>query len=82
MLNDDTLYRIGSVSKLLSVYAILVKAGMEIFDHPVTRYLPELAGNAGSDPLERISWEEVTVGALASQLAGTGGMRECCLLLF
>lgn len=82
VLNDDTIYRIGSVSKLFSVYAILVNAGMEILHHPVTRYLPELAGNAGSHPLERISWEEVTVGALASHLAGTGAMREFHPLLF
>ena len=80
MLNDDTIYRIGSVSKLYTVYAILANAGMGVLDHPVTRYLPELAGNSGSDPLQRISWEDVTVGALASQLGGTRGFRECRLL--
>lgn len=77
VLNDGTIYRIGSVSKLYTVYAILANAGMEVLDHRVTRYLPELAGNAGSDPLQRIRWEDVTVGALASQLGGSGGMREC-----
>lgn len=80
VLNDGTIYRIGSVSKLYTVYAILAIAGMEVLDHPVTRYLPELAGNSRSDPLERIIWDDVTVGALASHLGGTGGFREWRLL--
>ncbi|ETN43684.1 uncharacterized protein HMPREF1541_02843 [Cyphellophora europaea CBS 101466] len=72
-LNDETIFRIGSVSKLYTVYAILAHAGsLEVFNHPITQYLPELAGNAGKDPLNRIVWEDVTVGALASHQAGVG----------
>lgn len=74
VLDDDTQFRIGSVSKLYTVYAILNVAGLEIFDHPVTEYLPELAGNTG--PGDKIIWEEVTVGALASQQGGSGGFRK------
>jgi CubicO group peptidase (beta-lactamase class C family) len=73
-LNDKTISRTGSVTKLFTVYAILVKAGIECFSHPVTKYLPELGGNSSSDPLKRISWEEITIGALASQQAGSGGI--------
>lgn len=72
-LNDKTIGRLGSVSKIFTVYAILAAAGMEVFSHPVTRYLPELAGNPSNDSLDRIIWEDVTVGALASQQAGSGG---------
>ncbi|KAK7398417.1 hypothetical protein QQX98_012212 [Neonectria punicea] len=72
-LNDGTIGRLGSVSKLFTVYAILAKAGIEVFSHPVTRYLPELAGNSLDDSLEKIHWEDVTVGALASHQAGSGG---------
>lgn len=73
-LNDETIFRIGSVSKLFTVYAILAHAeGLDVLDHPVTQYLPELAGNAGKDPLNRIVYEDVTIGALASHQAGTGG---------
>ena len=71
--DDGTIMRIGSVAKLYTIYAILVHAGMNVLNHPVTRYLPELAGNAGDDPIERIIWEDITVGALASQQGGTGG---------
>lgn len=71
--NDKTISRIGSVTKLFTVYAIIAKAGIEVFSHPVTKYLPELAGNSANDPLEEIRWEDITVGALASQQAGSGG---------
>ncbi|KAF2187570.1 beta-lactamase/transpeptidase-like protein [Zopfia rhizophila CBS 207.26] len=71
VLDDGTQFRIGSVSKLYTTYAMLNVAGLEIFDHPVTKYLPELAGN--TEPSDKIIWEEVTVGALASQQGGSGG---------
>lgn len=75
-LDDGTIFRIGSVSKIYTVYSILAHAGLEIFNHPVTFYVPELLGNAGSDPLSKIKWEDVTVGALAAQQGGTGGVRK------
>lgn len=72
--DDKTVSRIGSVTKLFTVYAIIAKAGIEIFSDPVTKHLPELAGNSSSNPLQRIRWEDITVGALASQQAGSGGV--------
>ncbi|KAF5009443.1 hypothetical protein FDECE_4325 [Fusarium decemcellulare] len=73
-LDDGTIFRIGSVSKIFTVYSILAKHGLDIFNHPVTNYVPELAGNSDSDPLDKIKWEDVTVGALAAQQAGSGGV--------
>jgi CubicO group peptidase (beta-lactamase class C family) len=74
VLDDKTISRIGSVTKLFTVYAIIAKAGIRVFSDPVTKYLPELAGNSSKSPLERIRWEDITVGALASQQAGSGGV--------
>ncbi|KAF3932926.1 Beta-lactamase [Dactylellina cionopaga] len=72
-IGDKTIFRVGSVSKLFTTYAVLVRAGgLEVFDHPITRYLPELAGNPRDDPLKKIIWEDVTVGTVASHMAGTG----------
>lgn len=71
--DDKTISRVGSVTKMFTVYAIIAKAGIEVFSDPVTKYIPELGGNSSSDPLERIRWEDITVGALASQQAGSGG---------
>lgn len=73
-LSDTTISRTGSVSKLFTAYAFIAKAGMEVFSHPVTRYIPELAGNKSENPLERIDWDEITVGTLLSHQAGTGGV--------
>jgi CubicO group peptidase (beta-lactamase class C family) len=73
VINEKTIARIGSVTKLFTAYALIAKGGMEVFSHPVTKYLPELAGNSSDDPLLRIRWEDITVGALAAQQAGTGG---------
>lgn len=73
-LNDETIFRVGSVSKLYTVYAILAHAQtLAVFDKPVTEFLPELAGNsAGNASTARIVWEDVTIGALASHQAGVG----------
>jgi CubicO group peptidase (beta-lactamase class C family) len=78
VLNDDTIQRIGSVSKLFTVYAIIAKAGLGILNDPITKYVPELAGNPKNDPLGRIYFEDVTVEALASQIGGTGGFSKSC----
>lgn len=75
----DSMYRIGSISKLFTVYGLLLNGGSQIWDRPVTEIIPELeavaaaAGNASA--LEAVRWREVTVGALASQVAGLA--RDC-----
>ncbi|CAH0050377.1 unnamed protein product [Clonostachys solani] len=73
-LNFDTIGRLGSVSKLVTAYGLIAEAGIEVFSHPVTRYFPELLNN--STVPNRINWEEITVGALASHQAGTGGVGD------
>lgn len=77
-LDDQTIARTGSVSKLFTVYALLVKAGIEVFDKPVTDYLPELRGASpvGEEGYlwNHVRWEEITIGALASHQAGSGGI--------
>ncbi|KAM0425800.1 hypothetical protein ACHAPT_009051 [Fusarium lateritium] len=75
-LSDTTISRTGSVSKLFTAYAVVAKGGIEVFSHPVTKYLPELKGNSSDNPLDRIDWDEITVGALASHQAGTGGAAD------
>lgn len=74
-LNDDTIGRLGSVSKLFTTYGLIARAGIEVFSHPVTRYLPELLGNPSTDNQDHIRWEDITVGALAAHQAGSGGAQ-------
>ena len=74
-LNDETLYRIGSITKLLTVYTFLVKLGEAYWDRPITDFIPQLASAAEGDPTKNVQWKEVTLGALASQMAGI--TRDC-----
>lgn len=75
-MTDETIFRIGSVSKLYTAYAIIATAGLGIFSEPVTRYIPELKGNSRDQPHDFIIWEDITVGALFNHQAGVGGFRE------
>lgn len=61
-LDRDSQYLIGSITKAVSAYILLV-SGVDI-DAPVTSYLPELAGES------EISWGDVSLRMLASHLAG------------
>ncbi|KAI1115508.1 beta-lactamase/transpeptidase-like protein [Nemania sp. NC0429] len=72
-LGENTIFRIGSVSKLLTVYALLAEIGMDHMQDPVTAWVPELANKANykvQDAVRRVNWEDVTIGALASHQAG------------
>ena len=73
-LDDNTIYRVGSVTKLITAYALLVKNGMLDFHEPVLKYLPEL-GSTKANEVDKTAWDDVTVGALASHLSGI--MRDC-----
>lgn len=75
--DSNTIYRIGSVTKLLTVYSFLISAGDAYFQDPVTKYVPELlaAANANpsfTNPVSNVAWKDITLGQLASQMAGIG----------
>ena len=78
---SDSIYRIGSVTKLLVVYTFLNAAGDANFHDPVTMWVPELrtaasSGLSTNDPIGGVAWEDVTIGQLASQMAGIGRDSE------
>ncbi|PGH08720.1 hypothetical protein AJ79_05911 [Helicocarpus griseus UAMH5409] len=85
-IGDKTIIRVGSVSKLFTVYAILAQAGgLEVFDHSVTKYLPELAQyppKEKDNTLESFAWENITIGALATHQAGTGQFANPSIACF
>ncbi|KAH7130307.1 beta-lactamase/transpeptidase-like protein, partial [Dendryphion nanum] len=61
-IDGNSVYRVGSVAKMYTVYLLLLQSGDAIFSEPLTRYLPELKGQS--------FWDEITVGALAGQIGG------------
>jgi CubicO group peptidase (beta-lactamase class C family) len=70
----DSVYRIGSVSKVLTVYILLVANGYTNWLSPITDFIPELRADSISGNATGPSfWEEVTIEALASHLSGIGG---------
>jgi CubicO group peptidase (beta-lactamase class C family) len=74
--SGDSVFRIGSVSKLLTVYALLLRGGLDHWEQPVTKYIPELKSYAdrfsNGSQINYVKWEDVTIGALASQMSGIG----------
>ncbi|KAF1968689.1 beta-lactamase/transpeptidase-like protein [Bimuria novae-zelandiae CBS 107.79] len=71
--NGDTVYRLGSVSKVFTVLTFLAEAGDVYWNSPITKFVPELAKFAGRssqvdfDPVRETDWDDITIGALASQ---------------
>lgn len=72
--DSNTIYRIGSISKVFTVYTYLASSGDVSWNEPVTKYVPELAEAAssteGDSDIDVVRWSDVTLGALASQLSG------------
>ncbi|KAK3983799.1 beta-lactamase-like protein sdnR [Cladorrhinum sp. PSN332] len=72
-LNSDSIYRLASISKLVTVYAILSKLSDRYWDEPVTKYVAELSALPAPDSLlDGVDWSEVTLGGLASHMSGIG----------
>ncbi|KAK5675107.1 hypothetical protein LTS10_012181 [Elasticomyces elasticus] len=72
---EDSVFRIGSGSKLITVYLFLVEVGAQYWSHPITDFLPILAEaaqncSATGNPVDCIDWEHVTLGSLASHVSG------------
>lgn len=75
--NSDSVYRIGSVSKLFTVYLHLVLDGERRLNDPVTEYIPELALATHNPTVLPTSpdWSQITLGDLTCHLAGIA--RDC-----
>jgi CubicO group peptidase (beta-lactamase class C family) len=71
----DSIFPIGTLTQLFTVYAWLVKMGDQRWDDPITRYLPELISIWPLAGELAVPWGDVTIGALASHMAGIG--RDC-----
>lgn len=76
-LNGDTVYRIASVSKLLTTYTLLVERGFDALNEPIVKYVPEIAdaingkGKQSDDGFSP-QWLNMTVGSVVSYLSGLG----------
>lgn len=76
--NTNTVYRIGSVTKIFTVITFLATVGDGIWNDPITKHLPEIeeiARKASGGPIYSPDWESITIGSLASQTSGL--IRDC-----
>ncbi|KAK3985433.1 beta-lactamase/transpeptidase-like protein [Cladorrhinum sp. PSN332] len=68
----NTVYRVGSISKIFTVLSVLQESSIS-FEDPVTKYLPSLNDNQpNGSSIEAVQWDQVTVGSLASHISGIG----------
>ncbi|KAM5370630.1 hypothetical protein ACJZ2D_008456 [Fusarium nematophilum] len=71
--DSDSVFRLASLSKLFPVLALL-KLNKVNMDDPITKYLPELRAlkkqARAQNAIWVVDWDDITIGALASHLAG------------
>ena len=67
----NSIYRVASVSKLVTVFAGMLHLTEEDWNRPITQIIPDLAtvGTQNSTAYT-IEWDQITPWALATQLAG------------
>jgi hypothetical protein len=73
-LDRNTVFRTGSIGKLLAVYSLLAADGLDHINDPVTKWVPELAVQKFENDIDTPRWEDISIKALASHLAG---VRDC-----
>jgi CubicO group peptidase (beta-lactamase class C family) len=79
--NEDSVFRIGSISKIWTMLLYMTLDGTKYFHHPVSKYVPELRTNhreQHTEAIDTVNWHDVTIGELASHQAGIS--RDCELL--
>lgn len=70
--SGDTAFRIASISKSFTVYALLLENAIGLEDR-ITKYLPQLKGERDDHKWGTpIDWDSITIRTLASQLSGIG----------
>ncbi|KAH7311051.1 beta-lactamase family protein [Rhexocercosporidium sp. MPI-PUGE-AT-0058] len=70
----DSIYRVASVSKLFTVFASLLSFDNDKWDQSILNFIPGISNftlnSTQSSSVVQTKWKEVTLRALASQIAG------------
>lgn len=78
--NVNSIYRIGGVTEVFTIWTILTEVGGGIWTDPVTKYVPELwiaaqESSTDENPVASVDWTGITIGELASHMSGIS--RDC-----
>ncbi|KAI1205491.1 beta-lactamase/transpeptidase-like protein [Annulohypoxylon truncatum] len=73
--DGNTVYRLASVTKVLTILTFLAEVGDSLWNEPIIKYIPELAalvvdGADNSHSISSTDWQSITLGSLASQMSG------------
>ncbi|KAI1076799.1 beta-lactamase/transpeptidase-like protein [Whalleya microplaca] len=68
--DGDSIYRIASLSKLITVLAGLIELDPADWNRPLSEIFPEIAKLPGDDPIRNIGWNQITALTLGSQISG------------
>lgn len=77
-LDKDSVFALGDLTQLFTVYTQLAALGDEVWNHSVLDYVHELRNTsvaASDDSISQVQWKDVTLGALAGQMSGIA--RDC-----
>lgn len=74
----DSIYRIGGLTEVFTVWTLLASLGEGVLYDPVTKHLPELGNESATSSIHQTQWDEITVGQLASHMSGLP--RDCKLI--
>ncbi|KAI5356977.1 Putative beta-lactamase/transpeptidase [Septoria linicola] len=78
----DSIYRIASVSKLITVFTGLLSLSEEDWNTPLTEFFPSLRNATSVTELQDApSWQDITPWALASHMSGIGATGPIADLL-
>ena len=73
----DTVFPLGTLTQLFTVYTWLIEMGDGEWAAPITKFLPDLKNAKASGDDFAVEWDEITIGSLAGQLSGIA--RDCML---
>jgi hypothetical protein len=76
-LNKDSMFALGDLTQLFTVYTQLAELGDEVWSRSIVDFLPELRNVSTMDAIHAVRWEDVTLGSLAGHMAGIS--RDCMI---
>ncbi|KAI1757644.1 beta-lactamase/transpeptidase-like protein [Xylaria castorea] len=68
--DGNTIYRVASMTKVMTVYSGLLLLKLSDWHKPLTEIFPEISSLLKNDPVHHIQWETITPFSLASQISG------------
>lgn len=75
-LDADSTFAIGDLTQMFTALTVLLEMRDAAWSKSIVDFVPELReANGSTDLISQVQWEDVTLGALASHLAGIA--RDC-----